>query len=102
LCDYEGHNHHDAAKLMQVSRPTFTRIYAAARNKIATAFAEGRSIEIEGGSVYFDSNWFQCIFCGSYFNQPDPELPMTHCPLCGSQEVQSIEAEELNTLPNTK
>ena len=38
LCYYEKCNHYEAAKLMQVSRPTFTRMYIAAREKVAKAF----------------------------------------------------------------
>ena len=48
LCDYDGLNHHESSLMMDVSRPTFTRIYAAALRKVATAFVEGRQIAIEG------------------------------------------------------
>ncbi len=98
LCDYEGLNHSAAARLMQVSRPTFTRIYASARNKIAQAFAQGLAIEVEGGTVYFDSNWFQCNFCGCYFNQLDPAQPVEACPLCGKKHFQQMEEAELTNL----
>ena len=49
LNDYEKCNQCEAAVIMQVSRPTFTRIYMSARQKIASAFIEGRQIIIEGG-----------------------------------------------------
>lgn len=91
LCDYEGHTHHEASNLMGVSRPTFTRIYATARSKIAIAFAEGRSIEIEGGKVYFDSQWFHCAVCGCYFNQVHHHEPKSQCPLCNSQQVSAFQ-----------
>ncbi|MDD2346480.1 MAG: DUF134 domain-containing protein, partial [Bacteroidales bacterium] len=35
LCDYDMVNHHEASVVMGVSRPTFTRIFASARQKIA-------------------------------------------------------------------
>ena len=98
LCDYEGLNHNIAARLMQVSRPTFTRIYASARNKIAQAFAEGLPIGIEGGTVYFDSNWYQCNFCGCYFNQIDPAQTVEVCPLCGKKHFQQMEEAEFSNL----
>ena len=51
LADYEKHNHCQAAMTMQVSRPTFTRMYISAREKIATAFIEGRPIIIEDTEI---------------------------------------------------
>ncbi len=53
LCDYEGLDHAEAAELMNISRPTFTRLIEKARNKIATAIIEGKAITVEGGNVAF-------------------------------------------------
>jgi uncharacterized protein len=89
LCDYDLLNHNDAAIMMNVSRPTFTRIYASSRRKIAKAFSEGRQIIIEGGKIYFDSDWYFCLSCGSYFNKPDKENALNECPLCGSDWMES-------------
>jgi len=49
LSDLEQLYHVQAAKLMRVSRPTFTRILACARQKIADALVNIRTINIEGG-----------------------------------------------------
>lgn len=87
MCDYDMYNHHQASALMNVSRPTFTRIYASARMKISKAFVEGRQIEIEGGKVYFDSDWYQCNSCGCDFNNPQRNISIQNCPLCGSSSV---------------
>ena len=76
LCDYDGLSHHQASLLMDVSRPTFTRIYAAALQKLAVAFVEGRQIAIEGGKVYFDSDWHECNSCECYFSHPLKLLPI--------------------------
>lgn len=54
LIDYEGMQQADAAKQMNISRPTLTRIYAAARNKIATAMVEGRPIMLSDGNIEFE------------------------------------------------
>ena len=51
LADYEKHNHCTAAMIMQVSRPTFTRMYITAREKIAAAFIEGRPVIIEDTEI---------------------------------------------------
>ena len=91
LSDYDNLNHHQASLMMGISRPTFTRIYAAALQKLATAFVEGRQIAIEGGKVYFDSDWHQCNACGSYFNHPHKNFPIEKCPLCGSVEITDFD-----------
>jgi len=93
LCDYEMCNHHQASVLMGVSRPTFTRIYASALQKIAKAFVEGRQISIEGGKVYFDSDWYHCDECDCYFNNPEKEKEIKNCPLCGNQGIAPFSSE---------
>lgn len=85
LSDYDNYNHHESSVLMGVSRPTFTRIYASALQKIAEAMVEGRQITIEGGKVYFDSDWYQCKNCYCYFNNPQKNIEIESCPLCGSK-----------------
>lgn len=88
LCDYEMYNHNEASRLMNISRPTFTRIYASARMKFAKALVEGRKVEIEGGKVYFDSDWYHCNDCGCDFNNPDKSISTQSCPLCGSTRFE--------------
>lgn len=53
LLDYEGLLQEEAAERMNVSRPTLTRIYTKARQKVAKAFVEGKALLIEGGNVEF-------------------------------------------------
>jgi len=91
LCDYEMLNHHKASVIMDVSRPTLTRIYARARQKIARALVLGSQIIIEGGKIYFDSEWFACKECGCYFNNPDKQEAIKECPLCKSNEFTDFE-----------
>ena len=47
LADFEGLYQEDAAKEMEVSRPTFSRILNSARKKIANALILGKAIEIQ-------------------------------------------------------
>ncbi len=96
LCDYDLSNHHDASVMMNVSRPTFTRIYASALRKIATAFVEGRTVSIEGGKVYFDSDWYHCNYCSCIFNNPEKETAIVVCPLCGSKDIAEFEEDPEN------
>ena len=91
LCDFDMVIHNEASVIMGVSRPTFTRIYAAARQKIARAFVEGRQITIEGGKVYFDSTWYHCANCNCDFNNPEKEKEVECCPLCSSTNVAGFD-----------
>jgi uncharacterized protein len=63
LANYDKLGQLEAAKRMNVSRPTFTRIYNNALKKIASAFVECLSIEIEGGNVEFEKEWYKCKKC---------------------------------------
>lgn len=87
LCDVEQMNHTKAAFEMGISRPTLTRIYAAARAKTGQALVKGQTLIIEGGKVYFDSHWFTCSDCGCYFNQTANEPNPQRCALCGNTDI---------------
>ncbi len=49
LADLEELKQVDAARLMHVSRPTFSRIVASARKKVADGLVNIKFIKIEGG-----------------------------------------------------
>lgn len=49
LNDHEGLDQKDAAERMEISQPTFQRIYNSARKKIADSLVNGKAIRIEGG-----------------------------------------------------
>ena len=63
LLDYMGLTQVEAAKEMDVSRPTLTRIYEKARRTIAKAFVEGKAIFIEGGNYHTNDFWYRCEAC---------------------------------------
>lgn len=50
LIDYKGMGQEEAAALMGISRPTFSRTLQSARSAIAKALAEGSALEIDGGT----------------------------------------------------
>jgi predicted DNA-binding protein (UPF0251 family) len=82
LCDYELLNQSEAAKLMKISRPTFTRIYESVRRKIAKAFIEGSSIHFENGNSII-SGWYKCSNCEITFTLSDNADKC--CPVCKSK-----------------
>ena len=88
LLDYQMLNQEEAALLMEVSRPTLTRIYEEARRKVASAFVEGRDIVIKGGKVAFEQNWSCCHSCKNKFEHNGEEKII--CPACGSEETVSL------------
>ncbi len=55
LADVEGMPQLEAARLMAISRQTFSRILARARQTVATCMTQGMAIRIEGGVVHLDS-----------------------------------------------
>ncbi len=92
LADYDSLSQLEASKVMGVSRPTFARIYASARQKIAIALTETREIVTVYGHAVLDKDWYQCKKCHSKFSLP-PQADQLHCPLCQSENFQSINPE---------
>ena len=94
LSDYEGLTHVQAAKQMEISRPTFTRIYSKARKKVAQAFVENRVLLIEGGNVSMTEDWYRCNDCNSVFSSDKQGSEMS-CYSCGSTNVALVNTSEL-------
>ena len=88
LCDLALLNQVEAARIMEISRPAYTRIYRSARRKIAEAFVLGNSLLFQGGNVQIDSYWYSCRGCGSFFNQIEKEGVIKNCTLCGSADIE--------------
>lgn len=88
LLDYQNLTQEEAAVFMDVSRPTLTRIYEEARNKVATAFVEGRDLIFRGGDIYFDKNWYKCNACKASFS--DYTEDNEKCPVCNSADLVSL------------
>jgi predicted DNA-binding protein (UPF0251 family) len=88
LSDFELYGQVEAAQIMEISRPTYARIYESARRKVAQAFVQGKAIVFEGGKVYFNSEWYSCNTCGCWFNHPAKEQEVKYCALCGSSDIE--------------
>jgi len=90
LCDYELMTQSQASQAMNISRPTFTRLYESSRRKIALALAEARTIKVERGRAYFDHDWYHCRACNIFFTAPGQEPSSVNCPLCQSRNLEVI------------
>jgi len=89
LADYEDLKHYDAAKKMNISRPTFTRLLESAHTKISHSIVEGKAIRIEGGDFKFPDRIYQCKRCGQFQNTQKEE-DIASCVNCSSDELKEI------------
>ena len=90
LVDYDQLSQEIAAKQMNVSRPTFTRIYNRALKTIAKAFVEGKAIEIEGGNFQFENDWYKCKKCHKLIQGIENHNRCEGCESFNSNELINI------------
>ena len=82
LKDAQGLEQEDGAQRMGVSRPTFQRILASARHKMACALTHGKAIRIEGGVFELSRCRRECR-SGHHWDVPaQADSPDTTCPVC--------------------
>jgi len=79
-----------AAEKMGISRPTFTRVYNKALKKIAKAFVECMAIEIEGGQVEFEKQWYKCRKCFKLIDGLENHTKCKGCESYGNMELESL------------
>ncbi len=99
LADYEGLSQQDAALRMGISRPTFSRVYDMARQKLAKAVVEGLPFKIEGGNISFSEFWYKCNQCLTSFSTAANNEP-ENCPVCRSIDFKKIVFQGAD--PNTE
>jgi len=90
LVDYDNLPQDLAAEKMNISRPTLTRIYNNALKKIAKAFVECLAIEIEGGNVEFDKDWYKCKKCFKLIDGIENHTKCINCTSYGTNELIRI------------
>jgi len=89
LADLNGMYQEQAAKCMNVSRPTFGRIIDSAHKKIADALVNGKVLKIETGVTEFaETKWFKCKECHTEIEIPKQGPNLTHCPKCGNRYMK--------------
>ncbi len=89
LADSIGLSHEEAAKEMEISRSTFTRLIEDARRKIADFIVQGKLLSIEGGKIHFRNNIIRCLNCG-YMFKTNIGTSFTECPECKSTSLQNL------------
>lgn len=87
LVNYQNLSHDQAAERMNVSRPTFTRVYNRAIGKVAKAFVECLAIEIEGGNVEFAKQWYKCKKCYKLIDGLENHVRCKDCNSYGDMEL---------------
>jgi uncharacterized protein len=98
LKDVEGLEQEQGADQMNVSRPTFQRILASARRKIADAILHGKALRIEGGNYEMAQHRFSCLNGHEWevpFTRERLELPLK-CPTCAAREIFPILPQRRN------
>jgi len=92
LADFEGMYQEDAAKRMNISRPTFTRIIESARKKVAEVLLKGKALKLEGGNVTLtDMRRFCCSECRHRWELPYGTGKPEDCPKCQSKNIHREE-----------
>ena len=87
LINYEMLSQDQGAEQMNVSRPTFTRIYNKALKTITKAFVEGKAIEIEGGDYELENEWFRCKKCYKLIEGIENHVKCENCQVFGKDEL---------------
>jgi uncharacterized protein len=93
LADYENLTQEEAAKKMNISRPTFTRLYDKARKSIAKAFVEGKAIIIKGGTYITDDYWYRCDDCHETIVS---DHAVNQCRKCDSDNIIQLNKQPEN------
>jgi len=93
LADLEGLYQEDAAKRMDISRPTFGNILASAHEKVADALVNSKVLKIEGGAVNMVERRFTCYECKHEWAIPYGSGRPGECPECKSQNIHRAQQD---------
>lgn len=87
LADLEGLDQNACAEQMGISRGTFQRIIGSARQKVADALVNARSIRIDPGLLAGDELTLVCRNCGHAWRGTCDGLVSEKCTACACTEV---------------
>ena len=95
LADLDNLYQEQAAKKMNVSRPTFGRIIESAHKKVAEALVKGKALKIEGGEFQMASmRKFRCYDCQHSWDLPYGTGRPEGCPSCKSGNIRREEEDK--------
>jgi hypothetical protein len=92
LKDLQGLEQEEGAEKMNISRPTFQRVLASARQKMADALLNGKAIRIEGGNFEMSPRRFRCANSHEWEVPFDAAVQATLqlCPVCNAPSVEPL------------
>jgi len=97
LNDLEGLGQEECAQRMSISRPTFHRVLASARSKLADALLNGKAIRIKGGNFEMAIRRFRCLN-GHEWDVPFETMiaaPPQFCPTCNTPSILPLQPHAL-------
>ena len=94
LKDIEGLEQGEGAKKMNISRPTFQRVLASARQKIADAILNGKAVNIKGGNFEMAFRRFRCQRGHEWDLATPADTVPEYCPTCSTEDVQPVPLTE--------
>jgi predicted DNA-binding protein (UPF0251 family) len=92
LKELEELEQEQGAEKMNISRQTFQRVLASARQKVADALLNGKAIRIEGGNFEISPRLFRCA-SGHEWEVPFEtvaEVASHLCPACNAPAVEPL------------
>lgn len=90
LKELEGLEQEQGAEKMNISRPTFQRVLASARQKVADAILNGKAVRIEGGNFQMVWRRFRCNRGHEWeLDKPVSVLPKL-CPTCRGHNIEPV------------
>jgi predicted DNA-binding protein (UPF0251 family) len=90
LVNYESLSQDSSAVQMNISRPTFTRIYNKALKQVAKSFVECKALVIEGGNYEFDKEWYRCKKCHKLIAGLENHFKCENCSVFGEDELLKL------------
>jgi len=92
LKELEGLEQEQGAEKMNISRQTFQRVLASARQKAADALLNGKAIRIEGGNFEISPCRFRCVNGHDWEAPVDAVAEATSqlCPVCNAPAVEPL------------
>lgn len=94
LVNYEMLSQEEAAKVMNISRPTFTRIYNGALKKLTQAIVDCKVLEIEGGEYEYTQQWYRCKKCFRLIQGIQNHKKCDSCNEYGENELINLNTEK--------